>query len=132
MHHINGNHSDNSLENLIPLTSAAHRKAHNMCEALALEKLNELIGVFKQGELLETPEEVNQQPSWNSNILEGSETNSRVLNEDSNAATSALLDKVKNIVDDYIVQTRNITLESYELSIQEILESEIKNSEVNT
>ena len=103
-----------------------------MCEALALEKLDELIGVFKQGELLEKPEEVNQQPSLNSNILEGSETNSRVLNKDSNADTSALLDKVKNIVDDYIVQTRNIALESYELSIQEILESGIKNPEINT
>lgn len=47
----------------------------------------------KQGELLEKPEEVNQQPSLNSNVLEGSTTNSRVLTsnvEDSNADTSAL------------------------------------------
>ena len=132
VHHINGNHSDNSLENLVPLTNAAHRKAHSNCETLALEKLNELIGVFKQGELLEKPKEVNQQPSLNSNVLEGSETNSRVLNEDGNADTSALLGKIKNIVDDYIVQTKNIALESYELSIQEILESEIKSSEINT
>ena len=49
----------------------------------------------KQGELLEKPKmkEVNQQPSLNSNILEGSTTNSRILTsnvEDSNADTSAL------------------------------------------
>ena len=48
-----------------------------------------LIGVLKQGELLERPEEVNQQPSLGSDTLEGSETNSRVL-RDSNADTSAL------------------------------------------
>lgn len=48
---------------------------------------------FKQGELLETPKMDNQQPSLDSNILEGSTTNSRVLTsnvEDSNADTSAL------------------------------------------
>ena len=45
---------------------------------------------FKQGELLENPEMDNQQPSLSSNTFEGSTTNSRVLNEDSNADTSAL------------------------------------------
>jgi hypothetical protein len=50
----------------------------------------------KQGELLETPvvKQDNQQPSLDSNILEGSTTNSRVLPsnvEDSNANKSALL-----------------------------------------
>jgi len=58
----------------------------------------------KQGELLETPIDVsedNQQPSINSNVFEGSTTNSRVLSdntEDSNADTSALqsfIDKQK-------------------------------------
>jgi hypothetical protein len=49
----------------------------------------------KQGELLETPavKQDNQQPSLDSNILEGSTTNSRVLPSnvgDSNANTSAL------------------------------------------
>lgn len=49
----------------------------------------------KQGELLETPavKQDNQQPSLDSNILEGSTTNSQVLTsnvEDSNADTSAL------------------------------------------
>ena len=49
--------------------------------------------VVKQGELLENPEEDNQQPSIYRNIIEGSTTNSRVLTEnaeDSNANTSAL------------------------------------------
>jgi len=35
--------------------------------------------LYKQGELLETPEADNQQPSLSSNTLEGSTTNSRVL-----------------------------------------------------
>jgi len=49
----------------------------------------------KQGELLEKPEEVNQQPSLGSNAFEGSTTNSQVQTsnvEDSNADTSALPD----------------------------------------
>ena len=52
-----------------------------------------IIGVLKQGELLENPEVGNQQPSMNSNVLEGSTTNSRVQTskvEDSNVDTSAL------------------------------------------
>jgi len=56
-----------------------------------------IIGVSKQGELLEKPEEVDQQPSLDSNILEGSETNSRVL-RDSNADTSALPSNGEDIV----------------------------------
>jgi hypothetical protein len=42
--------------------------------------------------LLENPTslEDNQQPSLSSNTFEGSTTNSRILNEDSNADTSAL------------------------------------------
>ena len=51
--------------------------------------------VLKQGELLETPEEDDQQPSLYRNIDEGSTTNSRVLAgnaEDSNTDTSALPD----------------------------------------
>ena len=55
-------------------------------------------GVFKQGELLESPtteivNEDNQQPSLASNSFEGSTTNSQVLAsnvEDGNANTSAL------------------------------------------
>ena len=44
-----------------------------------------------------------------------------------------ILSKVKkDIIDDYIVQTRKIAECGYEESIKEILESEIKSSEVNT
>jgi hypothetical protein len=53
--------------------------------------------------LLENPEVDNQQPSLDSNIFEGSTTNSRVLIKDSNADTSALLQQIKNIVEDDIV-----------------------------
>ena len=52
-----------------------------------------ITGVLKQGELLENLEADNQQPSLNSNVLEGSTTNTRVLPsnvEDSNSDTSAL------------------------------------------
>ena len=62
----------------------------------------------KQGELLETPEEDNQQPSLSSNTLEGSETNSRIQASyimDSNTDTSAL--HYEN--NDNIVQSIHIT-----------------------
>ena len=65
--------------------------------------------VVKQGELLETPEEDNQQPSVYRNIYVGSETNNRVLTdnaEDSNVDTSAL--PINNDSED-IVQTTYIT-----------------------
>ena len=74
----------------------------------------------------------NQQPSQDSNILEGSETNNRVQTdnaEDSNVDTSVLLNNIESIIDDYIVQTKIITQNGYERSIKEILESEIKSSE---
>ena len=92
-----------------------------------------VIDVVKWGELLETPEVDNQQLSKDSNILESSETNNRVLiNKDSNIDMSALLNSINNIIDDYIVQTRKITEEAYNRAIKEILESEVKNSELNT
>lgn len=53
--------------------------------------------VIKQGELLEQPEVVNQQPSIYRNVIEGSTTNGRVLTgkaEDSNSDTSALHDDI--------------------------------------
>ena len=59
------------------------------------EPLNKHQAVVKQGELLENPEGVNQQPSIYRNIIEGSTTNSRVLTdnaEDGNTDTSALPD----------------------------------------
>ncbi len=73
-------------------------KANTCKNNLTLDELklfaNNIIGVLnKQGELLENPitvSEDNQQPSLSSNTFEGSTTNSRVLNKDSNANTSAL------------------------------------------
>ena len=59
--------------------------------------------VVKQGELLENPEEDNQQPSVYRNIYVGSTTNERVLAdnaEDGNFDTSALPNS--NIGDDIV------------------------------
>ena len=102
VHHINFNHNDNRIENLIPLTRAEHTKLHNQNEVIYRNEKGMIIGVLKQGELLETPEVDNQQPSLDSNILEGSTTNNRVL-RDSNVDTSPLLQQIINIVVDDIV-----------------------------
>ena len=72
------------------------------------KNIKKIIGVLKQGELLESLEVDNQQPSLSSNTFEGSETNVRILTdkaEDSNNDTSALLQQIKNIVGDDIVRT---------------------------
>lgn len=133
VHHINSNHLDNDINNLIPLTRSTHRGVHNKLNDLAIQCVNKIIGVVKRGELLETPEVDNQQPSLSSNTLEGSETNSRILTdnaEDSNANTSALLNNIYLIIDDYIVQTRNIAEDGYYKTINEILESGIKRPEL--
>lgn len=91
VHHIDFNHNNNSIENLIPVTRKEHTEIHNKYkEIIRDEKTGRIIGVVKQGELLGKPEEVNQQPSLSGNTLEGSETSSRVLDEDGNATTSAL------------------------------------------
>lgn len=81
------------LEDLISWSNDKKR-AKKLLELNIIEQ--KLSGVFKQGELLENPiinNEDNQQPSLNSNILEGSTTNSQILSiniEDSNANTSSL------------------------------------------
>lgn len=131
IHHIDCNHNHNNIENLVPLTRKQHKSLHTKLGYNASELLSKIIGVVKQGELLENPEEDNQQPSLYGNIFEGSETNSRIQ-LDSNADTSALLQQITNLLNDYIVQTRNITKESYDKTIKEILESEIKSLEINT
>lgn len=131
VHHIDCDHDHNNIDNLIPLTRKQHKSLHAKLGYNASEILTKIIGVVKQGELLENLEEDNQQPSLYGNIFDGSETNSRIQ-LDSNADTSALLQQITNLLNDYIVQTRNITKESYDKTIQEILESEIKSSEVIT
>lgn len=105
IHHINLNHNDNRIENLMPVTRSEHRTIHNMNITFTRDKITgRITGVLKQGELLEKPAEVDQQPSLYGDILEGSETNSRVL-RDSNTNTSAL---PKSISDD-IVRSIDIT-----------------------
>jgi hypothetical protein len=124
VHHIDLNHSNNVIENLIPLTDSQHTTLHNILRVLAEDTILKMIGVIKQGELLETPEADNQQPSLSSNTFEGSETNSRVLTDnsvDSNTNTSALLNNILNIVDDYIVRAAKITEEIAELEDKELL-----------
>ena len=104
-------HNDNKPENLIPVTKSEHCSIHNNEVTIVRDiKTGRITGVIKQGELLEKPEEVNQQPIFSGDTLEGSETNSRVL-RDSNADTSALL-LSKN---DDIVRPACITKEDAEI-----------------
>lgn len=65
--------------------------------------------------MLEKPEEVDQQPSSNSNILEGSETSGRIHNMDSNATTSALHSETN----EDIVRPTDITNEAVDLQNKE-------------
>lgn len=84
-----------NYNNLIPLTRSEHTSIHNN-EKTIIHDVDGKIKtvVFKQGELLETHNDNdNQQPSISSNAFKGSTTNSRVQTdnaEDSNADTSAL------------------------------------------
>lgn len=128
VHHRDCNVDNNSEENLVILSHSDHKWLHKQFgnatlwayvnKKISLEELlqwsndrerakillplsildQKESGVFKQGELLESPtteivNEDNQQPSLASNSFEGSTTNSQVLAsnvEDSNANTSAL------------------------------------------
>ena len=95
VHHIDKNGLNNDINNLIPLTRSEHTSIHNN-EKTIIHDVDGKIKtvVFKQGELLETHNDNdNQQPSISSNAFKGSTTNSRVQTdnaEDSNADTSAL------------------------------------------
>lgn len=102
IHHINEIKTDNRIENLQVLTREEHTALHNSIRSKRASKYKEIIGIIKQGELLENPEVDNQQPSLNSDILEGSTTNDRVL-RDSNVDTSALLQQILNVVEEDIV-----------------------------
>lgn len=77
VHHIDEDHNDNRIENLMPVTKSEHRIIHNLNMYIMRDSnTGRITGVFKQGELLEKPEAANQQPSLSGNTLEGSETNS--------------------------------------------------------
>lgn len=77
VHHLNENHNDNRIENLIPVTKSEHRTIHNLRLVIVRDQINgKITGVIKQGELLGSPEVGNQQPSQPLTKLEGSETNS--------------------------------------------------------
>lgn len=133
IHHKDGNHNNNDSTNLVLLPRNVHMLIHrwfgnilinalhsgkitrevffNLCNKEQKEFYEQIIDlditnqvVVKQGELLETPEEDNQQPSIYRNVYKGSTTNERVLTdkaEDSNFNTSAL--PINNINGDDIV-----------------------------
>lgn len=88
-------YTNNDINNLIPLTRSEHTSIHNNEKTIIRDVEGRIkTVVFKQGELLETHNDNdNQQPSISSNAFKGSTTNSRVQTdnaEDSNADTSAL------------------------------------------
>lgn len=60
---------------------ASWSRDYNRAVKLLYMELKTQIGVFKSDELLETPEEDNQQPSLDGNIFEGSTTNNIPLDQ---------------------------------------------------
>lgn len=117
VHHIDGDHNNNDITNLIPVTRAEHRRIHNSeLEIIRDSATGRITGVIKRGELLEKPEVANQQPSLGGNALEGSETSGRVQ-LDSNAATSAPPD----LIGEDIVRPTDITNETVELQDKELV-----------
>lgn len=66
VHHLNCNHNDNDIDNLVPCTAAEHSLYHNLLKTPKNKReeiIRNITAVLKQGELLETPEVDNQQPS---------------------------------------------------------------------
>lgn len=137
IHHKDANHNNNDVHNLVLLPRSAHMLVHrhfgniliaalhtgkitreqffDLCNEDQKKFYEQIIDlditkqvVVKQGELLESLDEDNQQPSIYRNIYVGSETNDQVLTvnaEDGNVDTSALpLKKGEDIV-----QTARIT-----------------------
>lgn len=80
VHHKDGNHNNNVIENLIPVTISEHSKIHAEMGTYDFKERDSLgrfkkTAVFKQDELLGNLEVDNQQPSQGLTTLEGSETN---------------------------------------------------------
>jgi hypothetical protein len=98
VHHIDLDKLNNRPDNLDIFSSEKdHRNSHLSLYRIAVKLLQtgyifyedgEYVANVKLRELLEHPEEDNQQPSLNSNILEGSETSSESY-MDNNSTTSA-------------------------------------------
>ena len=63
VHHKDGDKLNNSVENLEVLSRSSHTRLHNRSKKIIRNDKGRIIGVIKLGELLETPEEDNQQPS---------------------------------------------------------------------
>lgn len=75
VHHLDEDHNNNSIKNLIPCTKSEHRKYHKTAIIKRDEKGRILeTAVIKQGELLGSSEVDNQQPSISLTTDEGSET----------------------------------------------------------
>lgn len=51
VHHRNGNHNDNSIENLEPLTRGEHTTEHNLEKEIIRDNLGRIIGVVKSGNI---------------------------------------------------------------------------------
>lgn len=76
VHHIDNNHNNNDITNLMPCTKSEHMKIHNKDKIIIRDSKGRITAVVKREELLETPEMGNQQPSLSLTTKEGSETNS--------------------------------------------------------
>lgn len=62
-HHIDRDKLNNNISNLTILTRSEHTSIHNKERTIIRDVRGRIIGVFKSGELLETLEADNQQPS---------------------------------------------------------------------
>ena len=76
VHHKDGDHNNNDINNLQVLTKGEHTSIHNKEKEIIRDSLGRITGVVKRSELLESPEVGNQQPSTSLTTCEGSETNS--------------------------------------------------------
>lgn len=100
IHHIDGDKQNNRIDNLVLLENeSAHRKLHMSLYGLSALLIKRgliecdrqslsYVAVGKLRELLEQPEEVNQQPSSGGDPFEGSTTRCK-SQVDNNASTSA-------------------------------------------
>lgn len=129
VHHIDGDKLNNSLENLYLCRSdKEHRTLHNSLEKITMGLVRAGLIVFnkdsqsymadpKLRELLEHPEEDNQQPSLEGNFLEGSETRSYYPAKDYEGPRArSTLSYFKS---DDIVRATDITNETVELPDKE-------------